>query len=105
MFGVVPTTPGFDTFDICLRPGNISSAVLKTPTVKGDIMIYYKFEKDALNVKVDIPANTKAHIKIPNMYLNAVKEVTVNDKKYNYVSRNNYIELDVCSGHYSIKVK
>jgi alpha-L-rhamnosidase len=65
MFGIAPITPGFDRFAIRLQPGGIASAKVKTPSVKGPILVSYKQKKDGLTVKVTIPANTEAKVSLP----------------------------------------
>jgi hypothetical protein len=42
LMGVVPTSPGFDTFQIKPQIGYLTFASLKTPTIKGEIFVSYK---------------------------------------------------------------
>src|SRR5262249_32364653 len=37
MFGINPTSPGYDTFDVKPQPGTISWAHITSPSVKGEI--------------------------------------------------------------------
>lgn len=44
MFGIKPTSPGFDTFDVKMQPGGISNASVRVPTLKGEISASYQLD-------------------------------------------------------------
>lgn len=70
MFGIRPTTAGFGTFDVKFQPGTLGKAQVKIPTVKGTIEASFDQTADqanAISTTVNIPANTKADVYIPDM--------------------------------------
>ena len=66
-FGILPTKAGFEEFDIKIQPGDIASAKVKAPTVKGAVEVSYSDadKENALVADVTIPANTKAKVYMP----------------------------------------
>jgi len=62
MFGILPTTPGFNTFNIKVQSGDIQRASVKTPSIKGDIAVSYEGIGREQILEVMIPANTQVKI-------------------------------------------
>lgn len=69
LFGIQPLKAGFDKFQIKIQPGDLESASVKTPTIKGSVEASYNMavEGDAISANVTIPANTTADVSIPRM--------------------------------------
>lgn len=99
MFGIKPTTAGFDTFEIKLQPGGIESANVKVPTVKGSIEVSYHLDKDGnvSDVDVIIPPNSNADVYIPfatGMMLNGC-DISALDRE------GSYVKVSLLSGEYN----
>lgn len=65
MFGIEPTSPGFESFNMNIRPGDISSASIAVPTVKGTIIASYNLTDTKLQGSFHVPANTTSTITLP----------------------------------------
>lgn len=99
MFGIRPTTAGFDTFEIRLQPGGIESANVKVPTVKGSIEVAYNLNKNGNvnNMDVIIPPNSKADVYIP-----FVTGMTLNGSDILKTDRDDfYVKVSLVSGEYN----
>ena len=67
MFGIDPTTPGYDTFDIKPQPGTVAWAAITSPSVKGEIGAAYDTVPGRTDVGVSVPANAAARVFVPNV--------------------------------------
>ncbi|MFC1436210.1 family 78 glycoside hydrolase catalytic domain [Streptacidiphilus sp. N1-3] len=67
MFGINPTTPGYDTFDIKPQPGTVAWAAITSPSVKGEIGAAYDTVSGRTDVGVSVPANAVARVLVPNV--------------------------------------
>jgi len=65
MFGIRPTTAGYDTFDIKPQPAKIDWAHVTVPTLKGQIGASYDTVGDRVDVGVNVPANSVARVFVP----------------------------------------
>lgn len=65
LMGIVPISPGFDTFQIKPQIGNLTFATLKTPTIKGEIFVSYKKSDTDNAMEVIIPGGTTATVYVP----------------------------------------
>ena len=88
IFGINPTSPGFSTFDIVIRPSSLLNAKLVTPTIKGNISVEFNFPNKY--IKVSVPANTKARLFIPAIYSNFIV-IDGETVEYNKEETFNYI--------------
>ena len=66
MFGINPTTPGYDTFDIKPQPGTISWAHITSPSVKGEIGAAFDTTDSRTDVGAYVPANSVARVFVPD---------------------------------------
>lgn len=95
MFGIVPLEAGFEEFAIKLQPGDVSSARVKAPSVKGAIEVAYEnagpdqIAQNKIRATVKIPANTRAKVSLPvsgraydYLMVNGVKTEGENDGRY-----------------------
>lgn len=64
VFGIRPTSAGYETFDLTLQPYGLRRASLRIPTVKGTVAVAFEHEAD-LTVTVTVPANTEAVVRLP----------------------------------------
>ncbi len=66
LFGINPTTPGYNTFDIKIQPGYLTHASVKTPSIKGAIEASFTNpEGSTIEATVTVPVNTKAKVSLP----------------------------------------
>ena len=66
IMGIEPAEPGFGKINIRPRPGNLTEAKTKMPTIRGDIDVDFKQEPGkSLELNVTIPANTTADVYMP----------------------------------------
>ncbi|RIJ76506.1 hypothetical protein D1871_11575 [Nakamurella silvestris] len=65
MFGIRPTTAGYDTFDIKPQPAKVNWAHVTVPTLKGRIGVAYDTVGDRVDVGVTVPANSVARVYVP----------------------------------------
>ena len=66
VFGIVPLAPGFTTFRVKVRPGNLKHLDLTTPSVKGLITLHYRHEPTHQMLDVTVPMNTTAQVELPD---------------------------------------
>jgi alpha-L-rhamnosidase len=77
MLGVIPTGPGYDSFDFTVPLHALSYAAGRVPTPHGAIQAAWSRPADAtrpFKVDVTVPANTKARVSIPAVSLDHVRE-------------------------------
>jgi alpha-L-rhamnosidase len=68
ILGIQPTSGGFATFDVRPETGGLTFAEGTVPTVKGTITCRWeKSANDKFALSVNVPANTRASIFIPNL--------------------------------------
>ncbi|MEA4918227.1 alpha-L-rhamnosidase C-terminal domain-containing protein [Proteiniphilum sp.] len=77
--GIVPIEPGYKTFRVKPRLGNLKNVSATVPTKQGNIEIEVQNE-NMYKMKITVPKDTKAcvelpdHFKIEEIYLNSVKQ-------------------------------
>jgi alpha-L-rhamnosidase len=77
MLGVIPTTPGYASFDVTVPLHALSYASGQVPTPHGAIEVAWSRPPVAtrpFKVDVTVPANTKARVSIPAVALDNVRE-------------------------------
>ncbi len=102
IFGINPTTAGYDTFDIKLQTKGIGEAALTVPTIKGAISVSFKDGSDGYNATVDIPANTTATVYLPATENSAL---TVGGKTAAGNYADGFISVTLGSGEWTLNVK
>lgn len=66
IFGIVPTEPGFEKFEVKLQPGEVESAQIRIPTIKGKIGVSYLMRNELFQkIEISVPSNTTAELYIP----------------------------------------
>ncbi len=104
MFGIRPTAPGFRTF--CIRPriGDLSFASIRVPTVKGTIRVSLGQNSEAYEAEVTIPANTTADIYLP-VLPGGTQTLFLNDRIANYPIEEDTFHIRLGSGKYRLLVQ
>jgi alpha-L-rhamnosidase len=77
MLGVIPTAPGFSSFDVTVPLHALNFASGRVPTPSGAIAVAWHrpaTSSQPFTVDVTVPANTKARISIPATALSDVRE-------------------------------
>lgn len=93
MMGIKPLKPGFSSFQVKPQLGNLSFAELKTPTIKGEILVSYKKSKNKDVMKVIIPGGSTANIYVPfdpskpDLFIDSKKSVAKPWKNF-YIIKN-----------------
>ena len=93
LMGIQPLTPGFESFQIKPQLGNLTFAKLKTPTIKGAILVKYIKNKLADQLEIEIPGATTATIYMPfsneksNLFLNG-KPVAADKEEGFFILKN-----------------
>lgn len=78
--GIAPIKPAYETFKIMPQPGDLNEIHCITPTIKGNITIDLKKEKNRnLNMMVHIPVNSLATVGVPKLQP-GWSNISVNDK-------------------------
>ena len=82
MFGIQPTSPGYDTFQVKLQPGGVRTAAVKVPTMKGSIEVSYSIQSNGdVQCNILVPSNTSASVYIP--VENGIGTIMVDGEQYN----------------------
>ncbi|MBQ9779372.1 MAG: family 78 glycoside hydrolase catalytic domain [Clostridia bacterium] len=101
IFGIKPTSAGYDTFDITIQPHGLTYASLKMPTVKGSVAV--SLEKgDTLTVIAAIPANTTAVVRLPAI---SGDVLLVDGTPTDTTLKGGYFTIPVGSGTWTFKVQ
>ena len=67
LFGIEPLTPGYATFAVRPRPGDLEWGTIATPTVRGSVGVGFDRDTDdaSLRLAVSVPGNTFATVSLP----------------------------------------
>lgn len=108
-FGIMPIDAGFDEFTIKFQPGEVASAEVTTPSVKGEIQASYAngtaddIENLKMTASVTIPVNTKAKVSLP---VPSARYTTmcVNGEKVKGTNDGTYLTVELGSGTYDLSL-
>lgn len=104
LFGILPTAPGFDSFQIKLQPGSVSSAEVTAPSIKGPIHAAYEHaDSDRLTLEIDIPMNSRATVSLPLADYSPHDRISVNGEIRSAVRNRSFLTIELPSGHYVLK--
>lgn len=104
LMGVEPLNPGFETFQIKPQLGRLTSASLKTPTIKGAVSVAFEKTDTATTLKVSVPGGTAANIYVPADPQRT--HLAINGQLSNRKPKNGYYELpDTKPGNYTFELK
>lgn len=96
IFGIIPLDPGFDKFQLKIRPGTLSEIGVRTPSAKGIIHAVYQKIQQQHSIKITVPMNSTVHVDLPNK----AADVTVDGKQLDKYRSGIF---DLSSGSYEIK--
>ena len=102
IFGINPTTAGYDTFDIKLQTAGIGEAALTVPTIKGAVSVSFKDGADGYRATVSIPSNTSATVYLPAAENSTL---TVGDTTADSNYANGFVSVTLGSGEWVLNVK
>jgi alpha-L-rhamnosidase len=104
LLGINPAAPGFEQIIIKPQPaGDINWAKGSYHSVRGEIISEWKKDNNGFNLKVSIPANTRATIYIPSKENKPITESGLAVKVMGY--ENGYALIETGSGEYNFVVK
>ncbi|MCM1257611.1 MAG: family 78 glycoside hydrolase catalytic domain [Roseburia sp.] len=106
IFGIKPIKPGFEEFQIKLQPGEIRSAYIKTPIIKGTIEVSYLLDESFSfqELQLTVPSNTNSVVYVPKEILK-VDEVYV-DNNYSHLKENEEcFIIELSAGGHVISMK
>jgi alpha-L-rhamnosidase len=93
LMGVEPTEPGFRTMRIRPQPGNLQTASLDLPTVRGTVHVDFVSHADRFALNVRLPANTRAEVCLPR-YAGREGRVLMDGKPRAGRVEGNYVIID-----------
>ncbi|MDO4473069.1 MAG: family 78 glycoside hydrolase catalytic domain [Eubacteriales bacterium] len=103
MFGIRPTTAGFDTFQVKLQPGGLSSASTKVPTLKGTIEVSYSLNGNGeIAGNITVPPNSTGTLLIP--VSNQADTIMIDGCQTETQKEAGYLSCQLQSGTYSFSV-
>jgi hypothetical protein len=71
--GIAPMEPGFSRFQVMPQPGGLNRASASFETVKGTIRSSFQKHASGMEVKVTVPATTRAVVGIPAYGVKSIK--------------------------------
>ncbi len=104
LMGIEPLEPGFGKIRIKPQPGNLASAEIKTPTIRGDVLLSFTNKpQQTFNMHLTIPANTTADVYLP--FWSKTQKVTLNGNSVSYRQDGNFAVIEnVGSGSSTFEV-
>jgi hypothetical protein len=75
--GIAPIEPGFSRFQVMPQPGSLNRASASFETVKGTIRSSFQKMNSGMDIKVTVPASSRAVVGMPSF---GVKNVKLNGK-------------------------
>ncbi|GAB3996604.1 hypothetical protein GCM10028807_39600 [Spirosoma daeguense] len=103
LMGVEPLTPGFEKLRIKPQPGNLTYASLKTPTVKGNVVVTFSTNNSQAILDVVIPGGITADVYMPNPL--GRRNLSLDGKSIKNELEDDYLLLrNVPSGEHTIRL-
>jgi hypothetical protein len=104
LMGIEPLEAGFKKIQIKPQPGPLRQAEITCPTIRGKVFV--SFQQDpghSFNLKVSIPANTKADVYLPN--LSNAPKITRDGASVNFEKMGDFVLIrDVGSGESNFEI-
>lgn len=101
--GVQPLAPGYAQVQIKPQPATVEQVDLKLRTIRGDIAVQFRNNKDRFTLQLGLPGNTSGKVCLPFHAKNAV--VKMNGKQVKAVFAEGYYEVqDVPPGTHHFEV-
>ncbi len=106
IFGIIPTQPGFDEFQVKLQPGKIKKAAIDVPTNKGEIHVSYSMDKNDQfkRIEIIVPANTNAIVSIPVENIGN-QDILLDDRAEKFKEKDNFVYKTLNSGTHVIELQ
>lgn len=93
IMGIEPAEPGFGKIVIKPRPGSLSYAKAKLPTIRGDIDVeFIQNIGKSFELNISIPVNTQAKVYIPKIA--DLYKLTLDGKMVKGIDNNEYVLID-----------
>lgn len=104
LMGIEPLEPGFSKIRIKPQPGNLESAEIKTPTIRGEVLLSFRNKpKQSFSMHLTIPANTTANVYLP--FWSKTQKVIMNGKPVKTHQEGSFVIVDeVGSGNSEFEV-
>ena len=102
--GIEPLEPGFSKIRIKPQPGDLASAEIKTPTIRGDVLLSFTNKpQQSFSIKLTIPANTTAEVYLP--FWSKAQKITMNGASVKYRQEGSFAVVEnVGSGNNTFDV-
>lgn len=101
IFGISPTSPAYEAFDIRPCPHGIGQASLILPTVRGSIKAAFEIGENEMTLSLAIPDGTRATVYLPAEYGNALQ---VNGVKQPAVWAEGCLRVTLDAGRYELRL-
>lgn len=93
LMGIEPLEPGFSKIRIKPQPGNLASAEIKTPTIRGEVLLSFKNNpRQSFSMNLTIPANTTAEVYLP--FWSKTQKVILNGNAVKYRLEGNFAVIE-----------
>lgn len=103
MFGIQPTSPGFDTFQVKLQPGGMEKGSVKVPTLKGAIEVSYELNDNSeISGIITVPSNTVCEMSIPSEGTSDI--IYIDGEAQKGKIDNGYLKYELTSGKHTFSV-
>ncbi len=95
LMGIRPLEPGFRKILIQPQPGDLQSASIRQPTIRGDINIAFTRDKHKFTLELTIPGNSTGKAVLPAVFNgNRIIKLLVNSAEVEYSVVNGNIVID-----------
>lgn len=103
MFGIQPTSAGFETFQIKLQPGGLEAASVKVPTMKGAIEASYELNgTQGMSGNIVVPSNSQATLYVPAQVENG--SLLIDGEQVNTQREEDYLVYQIEPGQHTYEV-
>jgi hypothetical protein len=93
LMGIEPMEPGFRKIRIKPQPGNLASAEIKTPTIRGDVLLSFTNKpQQFFSMNLTIPANTTADVCLP--FWSKLQKVIMNGNAVKYRQEGDFAVIE-----------
>jgi hypothetical protein len=93
LMGIEPLEPGFSKIRIKPQPGNLASAEIKTPTIRGEVLLSFKNNpQQSFSMNLTIPDNTTAEVYLP--FWSKTQKVILNGNAVKYRLEGNFAVIE-----------
>jgi len=104
LMGVEPLTPGADTIRIKPQMGSLTFARLRTPTIKGEVVVFCERKALFNHYSIQIPGGTSAEVQIP--VRSKTHQIIIDGRSISLQPENGYYRLPYLpAGKHEIKVE